>query len=69
MNLQPQLIKTKIAAPVEVEDLRICMGFILNDEDVLIQGWCEGSLFFAVTDYVQAKEIMQLDIFNDLEGN
>lgn len=52
-------------ASTRMSYMRLCMGFILNGTDVLLHGQCGGNLFFAITDYVQACELLALDIYGD----
>lgn len=48
-----------------MSDLYVSMGFVLNDTDVLVYGQYGGYVLFTITDYVQACELVALDIFND----
>jgi len=59
------VMQQRDGALIGVQSLHLGMGFILNDTDVLVYGRCEDFLFFAVTDYNEACELLALDNFSD----
>ena len=70
MNQSPQRsIKVIARAPVEAHDLRLCWGFAINDNDILMQGACEGFLFFAIADSEQVSGLFWVEFPNYLGDN